>query len=155
MNLKNIGSLAAIVFLTLLSGNGHASPCTAPHSIKRVQNYSPGGRFEYVIFEIVSSPMIPYAVGAATPPFIADPSGLEIAVKGGKFEKIRFTNVFWTCDIKERLSLPETAIKDVKKLGQFEGVVEYVIGYRTASHYSSTHAYRLGSNWKVVMKFKK
>ena len=155
MNIKRVIGFAAFCIFGLLSEGSFAAPCTAPHSIKNVRNSSPAGRYEHVIFQIVGSPNLPFVVSAASPPFIADPSGLPVAVKGKKFEKIRFSKVFWTCEIKESFSLPKTAIKDIKKLGQFEGVVEYVVGYGAYSRYLSTRALRSRANWKVVMKFRK
>jgi hypothetical protein len=50
------------------------------HSIKDVRNYSLSGRYAYVIFDTVASPMLPFVVSAASPPFIADASGLPIVV---------------------------------------------------------------------------
>jgi len=154
MNLGRASGLTAFCVFMAASTAAQAAHCTAPHSIKRVKNTS-YGHYEKVIFDIVASPNRPYSVSTGKRPFIADPSGLPVSVKGARFKKIRFTDVFWMCSIRQTLSLPKTAVKDVKRLGQFEGVVEYVVGYRKASRYLTTYAYPVGSNWKVVMKFKK
>jgi hypothetical protein len=155
MTLGKVSGLVAFCVFMAASAAAQAAYCTAPHSIKRVKNTYPVGHYEYVVFDIVASPNRPYSVSTGKRPFIADPSGLPVSVKGAKFKKIRFADVFWTCSIRHALALPKTAIKDVKRLGQFEGVVEYVVGYRKASRYISTYAYPAGSNWKVVMKFEK
>ena len=153
MNIPRALGLAAA--LTLLSASAFAAPCTDPHSIKSVRNSSPPGHFEYVVFKVNGSPFLPFVASPGTPPFLADGSGLPIAVAGSKFENIRFTGVVWTCEIAEHFALPKTAIKDVKKLGQFEGVVEFVVGIRSRSRFISAIATPSGTGSVVTMKFRK
>ena len=155
MNSGRLVAVLAFGAFGLLSTAALAVPCTAPQAIRAVRNTSPRGPFEYVIFETVGSAKLPLTVTAAAPPFIADPSGKPVVVHGRKFEKIAFRDVAWTCEIKQRFALPKTAIKDIKQLSQFEGVVAYVVGYGNRSRYLSTRASPSGSNRKVVMTFRK
>lgn len=131
-----------------------AAACLAPHSIRSVSN---GKRLlsEYVRFEIIGSPNRPYVVRDAHPPFVAEPGGAPVSVHGGAFKRITFRNVHWTCAIRENLSLPRLAIRDVKKLAQHEGVVDYVVGYFPRLPYRGTRAYRRGANWRVEMRFRR
>lgn len=129
-----------------------AAPCHSAHSIASVHNHS--GRFiDTVRFDLNGPSLRPYSVKVAHPPFIADPSGETIHVDGSKFRTITFTNVVWTCTIHEHLILPGRAVRDIKKLGQFEGVVEYAIGYGRHARYLGAYAYKPGSHWRVVLRF--
>ena len=158
---KKMKSTLAIIAMSLgiiflLSTPGFSSPCTAAGSIVSVRNTSVG-QYEYVRFK-VKLPVnagFNFAVSTATPPFIQDPSGNTITVSGSKFKKIRFENVFWTCTISEQFSLPKTAIKGIKQISQFEGIVEYVIGRRKASLYIATTSITSGGFKWIKMKFKK
>lgn len=142
---------AAVIILGL--GGAQAADCVAPHSIRQVRN-GRGPWTEFVRFDINGSPNRPFQVTQARPPFFADPSGRPIHVSGDKFKKITFKNVHWTCTIRERLSLPRLAIRDAKKIRQFEGVVAYVVGYSAASYYAGARAYPYRSNWRVVLRFR-
>lgn len=152
MRIIRTGLLAAAMIPAASSG-AEAAYCAAPHSIKLVRNGS-GVWTEFVRFDIVGSPNRPFTVTKAHPPFIEDPSGRPVRVSGSKFQKITFRNVYWTCTIRERLSLPRRAIKDVKRLGQHEGVVDYVVGHGAASVYAGARVSRVGSNWRVVLRFR-
>lgn len=139
----------------LLSDVASAASCTAANSITRVSNTSPAGAYEYVIFDLkTTSPS--YHVSSKSPPFTFDPSDEPVAVAGNKFKQITFPSVYWMCTIPKLLSLPKIQVKDVKLTEQFEGMVSYVVGYKTASKYLTTYHYAVSSNRsKVVMKFKK
>lgn len=143
---------AAIIILGV--GGAQATDCIAPHSIRQVRN-GRGPWTEFVRFDINGSPNRPFQVTPTRPPFVADPSGRPIRVSGDKFRRISFKNVDWTCTIRERLSLPRLAIKDVKRPRQFEGVVDYIVGYSAASNYVGARAYPYRSNWRVVLRFRK
>ena len=156
--MKNTLSMFAISLgmLFLFSGAGFSSPCTAAGSIVSVKNTSVG-QYEYVRFKVklpVNSGFS-YAVSTVTPPFIQDPSGNTISVSGSKFKLIKFESVFWTCTIVENFSLPKTAIKGIKQISQFEGIVEYVIGRRKASLYITTTSTSAGGFKWIKMKFRK
>lgn len=141
--------------LLLLPGIAFAAPCTSAGAIKKIKN-TRIGHYEYIVFDIIKPASLTYAASRAEPPFIADPSGNPVTVAGDKFRRIKFSNVFWTCEIAEALVLPKPVIQDIKKLSQFEGIVEYVAGYRNASHYLGTYHYDVSaSRRKVVMSFHK
>lgn len=146
-------TLTAAAIIILGVGGAHGADCVAPHTIRQVRN-GRGPWTEFVRFDLNGSPKRPFQVTQARPPFVADPSGRPIRVSGDKFKKITFKNVNWTCTIRERFSLPRLAIRDVKKLRQFEGVVAYVVGYSAASNYVGARAYPYRSNWRVVLRFR-
>jgi hypothetical protein len=156
-NMKTkLSHIAAITvgLLILATDTAFSAPCTAARSIKSVRN-THIGNYEYVVFDVRRPPNPHYSVTTETGPFTEDASGNPVPVAGNKFKQIRFTGVFWTCTIAEVFSLPKTAIKDIKKTGQFEGVVTYVVGYRTASVYLGTYYYDVGNIRKVVMQFRR
>jgi hypothetical protein len=146
---------AMIVGLLILASNpAFSAPCTAARSIKRVKN-THIGNYEYVVFDVRRPPNPHYSVTTQAGPFTEDASGDPVPVTGPKFKQIAFTGVYWTCTIAENFSLPNTAIKDIKKTGQFEGHVTYVVGYRAASTYLATYYYDVGNIRKVVMQFRR
>jgi len=142
-----------VATISLTASRASAGDCVESHSIRQVRNGA-GPWTEFVRFDIIGSPNRPFQVTQAHPPFVADPSGRPVRVSGENFRKITFKNVYWTCSIRERLSLPRLAVKDVKRLRQFEGVVEYVVGYSAASVYAGARAYPFRSNWRVVLRFR-
>ena len=145
----------AAAFIALPAA-ANAAACGPANSIISVRNTS-SGAFEYVIFKFHKPPTVPaYIVKAVTPPFIEDPSGNTINVAGSKFTEVTFPSVFWMCTIAENFHLPKTAIKGIKRTGQFEGVVSYVIGRRASSHYISNYSYNSGPGYRsIVIKYKK
>jgi hypothetical protein len=77
-------------------------------------------------------------------------------VAGSKFTEVRFDSVYWFCTIAQNFHLPKTAIKGIKRTGQFEGVISYVIGRRASSHYISNYSFDSGPGYRsIVIKFKK
>ena len=138
----------------LLSADISAQFCSEPGSIRRVRNTT-AGNVEFVVFDVFLPPNPNYAVSAASSPFVHGSSGEPVNIKGGRFRKIRFEGVVWTCRTREMLTLPRSAIKDVKNLEQFEGIIEWVVGYRSSARYLTTYYYDVGSIRKVVMKFRK
>jgi hypothetical protein len=129
-------------------------PCTGAGSIRRVRNTAIGN-YEYVIFDYVPPPAASYSVTAVPPSFTEDEGADPGTVSGNKFKQIRFKALTWTCTINQSFSLPKTAIKGIKKTGQFEAVITYVVGYRTASTYLNTYSYNVGPIKKVVMQFRR
>jgi hypothetical protein len=153
---KNLISVIAFGVLLGLATVASAQPCTDPGSILSVKNTS-AGSYEYVTFRL-KRPLnsgYGYSVSTVTGSFTEEPSGNSVAITGPKYKRIRFKGITWTCEIAESFSLPKTAIKAIKKLEQHEGIVVYVVGYRSASTYISTSSTNSGSIRKVVMKFKK
>ncbi|SJM93393.1 AMIN-like domain-containing (lipo)protein [Crenothrix polyspora] len=154
------GYFGLLTVLISLSNTTLAAPCTAYNTITKVTNTSIGN-YDYVIFSIKKSSAPAYTVNSVTPPFYFDPSGNAVSVNGSAFKKIQFTGVEWMCSIPEVFQLPKIQIKDIKRTGQFEGVISYTVGYSNIpltppSQYITTYNYNApGPLWKVVMKFKK
>lgn len=139
----------------LVTSVASAANCTEANSITRITHTHPAGAHEYVIFDLKTN-RPNYQVTSKSPPFTFDPSDEPVSVAGNKFKQIMFPSVYWMCSIPELLNLPKTQVKDVKRTGQFEGVVSYVVGYKTAGKYLTTYHYAVtNSRSKVVMKFKK
>jgi hypothetical protein len=153
--MTRFSALLAAAFLALPAA-ANAAACGPSGSIVRVKNTSIGA-FEYVVFKFHKPPTVPaYTVTAVMPPFTEDPSGNTIIVAGSKFTQVRFDGVFWTCAIAQNFVLPRTAIKGIKRTGQFEGVVSYVIGRRASSHYISNYSYDSGPGYRtIVIKYRK
>jgi hypothetical protein len=134
-----------------------AAVCSEPGALSRVRNRAPlTGAYEYVVFNFIKPPSVPaYAVTTATPPFVEDPSGNPVTVAGDGFVMVRFQGIVWTCEIEEIFSVPKTAIKDVKGISQFEGIVEYVVGHGAAARYAGTYTYDAGGIRKIVLRFRR
>ncbi|NNE98411.1 MAG: hypothetical protein HKN25_05245 [Pyrinomonadaceae bacterium] len=151
--------LVAFTFVFVFCGIGYAEKCTQPGSIKRVKNRS-AGNVEYVIFDLLKRADTPnsapdYEVKSASGPF-TDYSGDEtIPVRGKKFKSIVFKNLYWMCESRDQTKTPRAAVRDIKQLSRFEGIAEYVVGFRSRSRYITTYHYNAGSVIKVVMKFRK
>lgn len=146
-------TLTILGFVLVLSGLVYAAPCTAPGSIKKVKK-TRNATHEFVVFDVVMPPNPNYTVSSTNPPFIEDPSGNPISIVGPNYRKIRFTGVNWMCTIAQNFTTSTVTIKGVKKTGQFEGIVEYVIGYRNpSSRYVTTYYYDVGPIRKVVLAF--
>jgi hypothetical protein len=152
---KPLLMLAAAAMIALPAA-ADAAACGPANSIVSVKNTS-SGAFEYVIFKFHKPPTVPaYTVTAVTPPFTEDPSGNTIVVAGSKFTEVRFDSVNWFCTIAQNFHLPKTAIKGIKRTGQFEGVISYVIGRRASSHYLINYSYNSGPGYRsIVIKYKK
>lgn len=140
--------------LLLPAGVGYSQKCTEEGSIRNITN-SGIGKFEYVVFNFNNTAEAPdFSVETASRPF-EDYSGDEtINVKGNKFKKIVFRSINWTCQTQNQ-TRSKTAVKDVKELWTFEGIAEYVVGFRTNSRYITTYHYKADNLTKVVMKFRK
>ena len=154
--LKITMTAIALGVLLLLSTVAYAQPCTDPSSIISVSNTS-AGSFEYVTFRLQKPLNAGYGYSVATVhgPFAEEPSDNPVTIVGPRYKRIRFKGITWMCTIAENFSLPKTAIKAIKGLEQHEGIVVYVVGYRSASTYVSTSTVNAGSIRKVIMKFKK
>ena len=146
--------VCATVFSLSVPNVARAANCGLPNSIISVRNYASHG-FEYVRFKYRKPPALPtFAVTAATGPFTEDPSGNPVTITGPLYTQVQFRGVEWTCTIVKQLSLPRRAVKAVKSIGQFEGVITYIIGRSAASHFISTSSYNLGSFRMIRVKFK-
>jgi hypothetical protein len=139
-----------------LAAAASAAPCNEANSIIRVRNTTQGP-FDYVIFRYQKPPQIPaFTVKGANPPFTQDGSGNPVTVGGAKFTEVRFSSIVWTCTIDDKLKLPRPAVVDVKNIGQFEGIITFIIGRKAAAHFISTYSYDVGtSDRNVVVKYRK
>ena len=126
--------------------------CSEPGSIMRVTK-SRSGKFELVTFELKANDPN-YEVTNAKPPFQMYGSERILRIKGKAFKSIVFRDIAWQCKIRENLSAPTSTITAVKSIEQFEGQVEYIIGYSNKSKFVSSYVYGVGSS-KVVLKFKR
>jgi hypothetical protein len=145
--------VVAAAFLAT-SSDAFAAACGPSNAIKRIRNTKIGGS-EYLVFKFHMPPTVPvYAVTVGHPPFIHDASGQTIAVGGSHFIQVQFQGVFWTCTIQEQLTLPRPLIKDIKNIGQFEGVITYAIGLSPQAPYITTYHYPSGpASTTIVLKF--
>lgn len=146
--------LAACVMLFIFSGLTFAQEkCTEENSVKRVSK-SRSGNFEYVTFD-VGADAPEYSVTNAKRPFQMYGDEKILRIKGNFFKSIVFRGVYWTCVIGQNLKAATSQIMDVKNIEQFEGQVEYIIGYRAKSKYVGVSMTGTGSNRHVVLKFKR
>lgn len=140
----------------LLSAAANAAPCAEPNSLIRVRNTTQGA-FDYIIFRYRKPPAQPaFTVKAALPPFTQDGSGDTITVDGAKFTEVRLTGIVWTCTIDDQLKLPRPAVVDVKNIGQFEGIITFIIGRKADAKFISTYTYDVGANDRnIVVKYRR
>ena len=159
MRLALLRILIGLVAFFALFAVGFSQTCTEPGSIRQVRNRN-AGSIEYVIFDVIKEPGSAdsnpvYSVTNAAPPF-TDYSGDErINVNGKKFKKIVFRSIFWLCQTQVKPSIPQPLVKDVKLLYSFEGIAEFVVGYKAGSRFAGAYHYDAGSVTKVVLKFRK
>lgn len=145
-------SAAILMFAGLASAQKR---CNETGSIKSVTKSS-SGNFELVTFEVLSAKPT-FKVSNSHPPFSMYGSEKPLRIKGNAFKSVVIRDVVWTCTIAENLSAKTSTITAVKNVEQFEGQVEYVVGYSTRSKFvssSSTHT-RGGKSTKITLKFKK
>jgi hypothetical protein len=143
---------AAILMMSSLS-MAQLKICTEDGSIKRVTK-SAAGKYETVTFEVLyDSPK--YNVSNAKRPFSEYGSEKRLRIRGKQFKSIVFTGVNWTCKIGEKLSAKTSNITAVKSIEQFEGQVEYIIGYNRKGSYVGETSTRFGKGRKIVLKFKR
>ena len=129
--------------LLALAGFIYAEPCREAGSITRVKNRSVG-RVEYVIFDIkkrADNAPPQFSVKSSKRPF-TDYSGEQTySIAGDKYKTIVFQSINWMCEIPQKYRLPKRAVKGIKLLSSFEGIVEFAVGYRSRSRYVTTYSY--------------
>lgn len=154
--MKNKLFIMAAVCAAILAFSGIASAqmanCSEPGSILRVTK-SRAGRFELVTFEVKANDPN-YEVTNAKPPFQMYGDEKILRIKGKAFKSIVFRGINWTCNIRENFRAATTTIMAVKNIEQFEGQVEYIIGYSNKSKFVGASASGVGST-KVVLKFRR
>ena len=155
MKNKFIGLIAVFAAVLMLSSISMAQlqKCTEVGSIKRVTK-SAAGKYETVTFEVLSgSP--DYKVSNTKPPFSEYGSEKPLRIKGKYFKSIVLKGINWTCKIGESFSAKTSNIAAVNSVEQFEGQVEYIIGYNRKGSYVGETSTRFGKGRKIVLKFKR
>lgn len=154
MKLRYLPTLAVFAGLLIFGISVFAAPCKEPGSIRRVVKNRIGA-YEYVVFDVVLPPNPTYKVTTVHPPFTEDGSGDPVKVTGPNYKSVMFRSVSWMCDIGQNFSTPTSTITQVKSIGQFEGDVEYIIGYKKASKYAGNYFYDVGTIRKLVVRFRR
>jgi hypothetical protein len=142
----------AAVFVFSNAATAQLANCSEPGSILRVTK-SRAGNFEYVTFEVKANDPN-YAVKNTKPPFQDYGDDHVIHIKGKAYKSVVFREVNWTCKIRENFRAATSTVQAVRLIEQFEGQVEYVIGYSAKSKYVGVTASGVGST-KVTLKFKR
>lgn len=151
--MKNIYPLLFSILLVFISFNTFATFCNTAGSLVSVKK-TKSGRTEYVIFTIKKPTNVKTTVSNATPPFIEDASGNTLTIQGCKYKQLVLNGVDWTCTIHEYLSNATSLIRQVKRTGQFEGVISYVVGYKCSPASKFVfYSYPAGGYMKYVMRF--
>ena len=140
------------LLLIFLFTQCYAQNCDEPNSLISVRKRK-SGKTEYAIFTLKKAVIANNTITDAQPPFIQDGSGNTINVSGCKYKQLTFKNLVWTCKSKEIWGTT-TIIRQVKHIGQFEGVITYVIGYRCTAKSVADYEYYDGDYKKVVVRIK-
>ena len=130
-----------------------AQNCNEANSLLSVRKRKVGST-EYVIFTLMKPATSLVEVTDAQPPFIQDGSGQTVHVSGCKFKKITFKNIVWTCKTKI-ISGSTSLVKQVKNIGQLEGIISYIIGYRCNTKSIVNYDYDDGDKKKVVVRLRR
>lgn len=127
--------------------------CSEAGSIRRVAK-SAAGNFETVTFDVlIKKP--DYTVSTDKPPFQEYGSEKRLRIAGPYYKSIVFRGINWECTIGESFGAKTSNIKAVKSIEQFEGQVEYVIGYRSHSSYMGVTATSIPRGRRITIKFRK
>ena len=153
MKKQLIAAFAVLSATLLLSGVSMAQRCSEPGVIKSVTKARSAG-FETITFEVLSKDP-KFEVKNAKPPFSMYASEKPLRIKGSAFKSIVFREVNWTCKIRENLSAATATITAVKNIEQFEGQVEYIIGYSARSKYVGQSSAATKTGRKITLKFKR
>ncbi len=146
--MKLIFTLAFVSFFV----QGYSTPCNQSNSLISVKKKKIGNA-DYVIFTLKLPVTATNSMTSATPPFIQDGSGATITIAGCAYKKVTFNNIVWTCKTKI-ISHSTQFVQKVKNIGQFEGIISYVIGYKCTANSVVSYSYIAGSYQKFVVRFK-
>ena len=154
MKIKTLMFAAAFAVVLTLSGLTAAqNKCTEDGSIRSVTKAS-AGNFETVAFDVlIKKP--DFKVTRARPPFSQYGSEKPLRIRGKYFQSIVFRGINWECKIAEALSAGTANIKAVKSIEQFEGQVEYIIGYNKRGSYVGQSVTRTRKGSRVTLRFRK
>ena len=130
-----------------------AQNCNEANSLLSVRKRKVGST-EYVIFTLMKPATSSVEVTDTQPQFIQDGSGQTVHVSGCKFKKITFKNMVWTCKTKI-ISGSTSLVKQVKNIGQLEGIISYIIGYSCNTKSIVNYDYDDGDKKKVVLRLRR
>jgi hypothetical protein len=147
-----ISSVFALMLGLALSCVAQAN-CKEDGSIRSVTK-ARMGNFETVTFD-VNSATPDYEVKTEKPPFQQYGSEKTLRIKGPYYKSVYFKSVAWTCNIVEKVKASTSNIAAVKNIEQFEGYIDYIIGYKKKGSYISTTKSTVGKRTKIVVKFKR
>ena len=154
MKIKTTIFVAAFAAIMVLSGLTAAQiKCTEAGTIRSVTKAS-SGNFETVTFDVMNKKP-DFKVSKARPPFSQYGSEERLRIRGNYFQSIVFRGINWECKITEALSAKTNNIKAVRSIEQFEGQVEYIIGYNKRGSYVGQSVTRTRKGSRVTLKFKK
>jgi len=143
----------ACASLMMFTGLASAQKCHEDGTIKRVSKAA-NGALETVTFEVlIKKP--DFKVTNARPPFSQYGSEERLRIKGSSFKSIVFRGINWECQIAEDLKAPTSNIKAVKSIEQFEGQVEYIIGFAKEGSYVGQRVTKTKKGSIVTLTFKK
>lgn len=127
--------------------------CTEDGSIKKVTKAS-SGKYETVTFEmLIKEPT--YEVTTAKPPFSMYGSEKRLKIAGPYYKSVVIRGINWECTIGEEFGAKTSNIKAVKSVEQFEGQVEYIVGYSKKGSYAGEKLTKTKKGSLLVLKFKK
>lgn len=155
MKIRPFALLAAIAAVLMFSAASQAQSnrCHEDGSIKRVTKAS-SGNFETVTFEVlIKKP--DFAVKNARPPFQEYGSEQRLRINGPYYKSIVLRGINWECTIGERFAAKTSNIKAVKSIEQFEGQVEYIVGYAKKGSFVGQTTTRTRSGSLITLKFKR
>lgn len=127
--------------------------CTDEGSIASVVR-ARSGKHETVTFT-VNSTEPNYEVTTARPPFQQYGQEKILRLRGPYYKAVSFRGIMWTCIIREDFRTKTTNIAVPRNIEQFEGHVEYIIGYRRRGSYIGTTKTVSNGKTKIVVKFRR
>ena len=148
-----IVSFAFALLLGLAVSSAAQGNCTEDRSIRSVTK-ARAGNFETVTFDVQSDDP-DYEVRTEKPPFQEYGEDKAIHIKGPHYKSVYFKSVIWTCNIVEKLKASTSNIAAVRNIEQFEGYVNYIVGYKKRGSYVGTTKTTHGGRTKIVVKFKR
>jgi len=145
--------LMAAAVAIVLPHAAFAAPCSEANSLTKLRNYK-SGAYEYVEFWIKAPFSGALSVTAPTSgKFVEDGSGNPISVAGNRWTAVKLTNMAWMCSTQTVISVPRTRIKAIRRISQFEGAIEYVIGRRNGPAPLMTSA-TIGGQKRIRFRFR-
>lgn len=148
----NLVAVCAAILMMSAFADAQQKRCTEDGSIKRVTKAS-SGKFETVTFEILNRNPT-YEVTTAKPPFSMYGSERRLRIAGPNYKSIVIRDIAWMCRIAEDLKGTTVNIKAVKSVEQFEGQVEYIIGYAKRGSFVGESITKTKKGSLVVLKFR-